>query len=117
MATLRSRARARGPSCESLVDRWDGYEDDADFGALTERWSEDDMRTNIDIETQYRAACEAVTERRAGEDVQVRCLTDDADLRAEDGDSRIDHRDARALRRRGASAVASGSASRAGRSR
>ena len=53
MATLRSRARRRGPSCEALVDKWDGYEDDSDFTELTEQWSDDDMRTNIDAETQY----------------------------------------------------------------
>ena len=88
MRTLRSRARASGPSCEALVDKWDGYEDDSDFTELTEQWSDADMRTNIDAETQYRAACEALTVREDGGDVQHRCLTDNAELRAADGDSR-----------------------------
>ena len=57
--------------------------------ALTERWSEDEMRTIHDIETQYRAAVEAMTVREAGSDVQHRCLTDNAELRAEGGDSRV----------------------------
>ena len=89
MATLRARARKRGPSCEELLDKWDGYEDDADFMALTEQWSEDEMRTYHDVETQYRAALEGLTVREAGCDVQHRCLTDKAELRAEGGSSRV----------------------------
>ena len=89
MATLRSRARRRGPSCEALVDKWDDdYENDSAFTELTEQWSDDDMRTNIDAETSYRAAVEALTVREDGGDVQHRCLTDNAELRAADGDSR-----------------------------
>ena len=89
METLRARARKRGPSCEELLEKWDGYEDDADFMALTEQWSEDDMRTIHEFETQYRAACAAVTVRQDGYDVQRRCLTDNAELRAEGGNSRV----------------------------
>ena len=89
MATLRARARKRGPSCEALLEKWDGYEDDAELSALTEMWSEDEMRTIHDVETQYRAALEGLTVREAGCDVQHRCLTDDAELRAEGGDSRV----------------------------
>ena len=85
MATLRARARKRGPSCEELLEKWDGYEDDADLSALTEMWSEDEMRTIHESETQYRAACAAFTVREAGCDVQHRCLTDQAELRAEGG--------------------------------
>ena len=44
---------------------------------------------NLDIETQYRAAVEAITVRQDGQDVQCRCLTVDAELRAEGGDSRV----------------------------
>ena len=89
MATLRARARKRGPSCEELLEKWDGYEDDAELSALTEMWSEDEMRTIHEVETQYRAALEGLTVREAGSDVQHRCLTDDAELRAEGGDSRV----------------------------
>ena len=89
METLIRRARAAGPECEELLTGWDDYEDDADFMALTERWSEDEMRTIHDVETQYRAALEGLTVREAGSDVQHRCLTDNAELRAEDGDSRL----------------------------
>ena len=81
MATLRARARKRGPSCEELLEAWDGYEDDAELTALTEMWSEDEMRDIHDVETQYREACAAFTFREAGCDVQHRCLTDNAELR------------------------------------
>ena len=47
------------------------------------------MRTIHDVETQYRAALEGLTVREAGSDVQHRCLTDNAELRAEGGDSRV----------------------------
>ena len=57
--------------------------------ALTEQWSEDEMRTIHEVETQYRAALEGLTVREAGSDVQHRCLTDNAELRAEGGDSRV----------------------------
>ena len=57
--------------------------------ALTENWSDDEMRTIHDVETQYRAALEGLTVREAGSDVQHRCLTDDAELRAEGGNSRV----------------------------
>ena len=84
MADLRSRARKSGPSCEALVDKWDGYEDDAELAAITEPWSEDDMRTTIDVETEYRALCEAVSVRDVGQGlVEHRCLTEDAELRAD----------------------------------
>ena len=83
METLIRRARAAGPECEELLIGWDDYEDDSDFMALTERWSEDEMRTIHDVETQYRAALEGLTVREAGSDVQHRCLTDNAELRAE----------------------------------
>ena len=89
MATLRARARARGPSCEGLVEEWDGYEDDPELSALTEQWSEDDMRTIHEVEIQYRSALEGVTVRESGCDVQHRCLTDRAELRAEGGNSRV----------------------------
>ena len=89
MATLRARARKRGPSCEELLEKWDDYEDDSDFMVLTERWSEDEMRTIHEVEIQYRSALEGVTFREAGCDVQHRCLTDNAELRAEGGDSRV----------------------------
>ena len=58
------------------------------FAALTEQWSEDDMRTIHEVEIQYRSALEGVTVREAGCDVQHRCLTDNAELRVEDGKSR-----------------------------
>ena len=83
MATLRERARKRGPSCEALVDKWDGYEDDPDLGAITEAWSEDEMRTMHEFETQYRAALEACAVRDLGQLVQHRCLTERAELRAD----------------------------------
>ena len=89
MATLRARARKRGPSCEELLEAWDGYEDDAELTALVEQWSEDEMRTIHEFETQYRAACAAFTVREGGLDVQRRCLTDKAELRAEGGTSRV----------------------------
>ena len=89
MATLRARARKRGPSCEELLEAWDGYEDDAELTALTEMWSEDEMRTIHEVEIQYRAALAGLTVREAGCDVQHRCLTDNAELRAEGGKSRV----------------------------
>ena len=89
METLVRRARKAGPECEELLIGWDDYEDDPDFMVLTERWSEDEMRTIHDVETQYRAALEGLTYREAGSDVQHRCLTDNAELRAEGGDSRV----------------------------
>ena len=89
METLRARARKRGPSCEELLEKWDGYEDDAELSALTEMWSEDEMRTIHDVEIQYRAALEGLTVRESGSDVQHRCLTDNAELRAEGGNSRV----------------------------
>ena len=89
MATLRARARKRGPSCEELLTGWEGYDDDQDFQELVEPWSDEDMRINVDVETQYRAALEGLTVREAGSDVQHRCLTDNAELRAEGGDSRV----------------------------
>ena len=89
MATLRARARKRGPSCEALLEKWDGYEDDAELSALTEAWSEDEMRTIHEVEIQYRSALAGVTVREAGCDVQHRCLTDKAELRAEGGTSRV----------------------------
>ena len=89
MATLRARARKRGPSCEELLEKWDGYEDDAELSALTEMWSEDEMRTIHEVEIEYRSALEGVTFREAGCDVQHRCLTDKAELRAEGGTSRV----------------------------
>ena len=103
METLIRRARKAGPECEELLTGWDDYEDDPDFMALTERWSEDEMRTIHEVETQYRAALEGLTVREAGSDVQHRCLTDNAELRAEGGDSRVVTGSRRALRRRGAS--------------
>ena len=89
METLIRRARAAGPECEELLTGWDDYEDDPDFMALTERWSEEEMRTIHDVETQYRAALEGLTVREAGSDVQHRCLTDNAELRAAGGSSRV----------------------------
>ena len=84
MADLRSRARKSGPSCEALVDKWDGYEDDAELAAITEPWNEDDMRTTIDVETEYRALCEAVSVRDVDNGlVERRCLIEDAELRAD----------------------------------
>ena len=84
MDTLRARARKSGPSCEALVDKWDGYEDDAELAAITEPWSDEDMRTTIDVETEYRALCEAVSVRDVGQGlVEHRCLTEDAELRAD----------------------------------
>ena len=89
MDELRRRARARGPECEELLVGWDDYEDDPELAALTEPWSEDDMRTLHEVEIQYRSALEGVTVREAGCDVQHRCLTDTAELRAEGGNSRV----------------------------
>ena len=89
MDELIRRARLAGPECEELLIGWDDYEDDPDFMALTERWSDEDMRMNMDIETQYRAALEGLTVRQDGSDVQRRCLTDKAELRAEGGNSRV----------------------------
>ena len=89
MDELLRRARARGPECEELLVGWDDYEDDAELSALTEQWSEDDMRTIHEVEIQYRAALEGITVRDAGCDVQHRCLTDKAELRAEGGTSRV----------------------------
>ena len=89
METLRARARKRGPSCEALLEQWDDYEDDAELQALVENWSEDEMRTIHEVETQYRAALAGLTVREAGCDVQHRCLTDNAELRAEDGKTRV----------------------------
>ena len=89
METLIRRARKAGPECEELLTGWDDYEDDPDFMVMHERWSDEDMRMNADIETQYRAAVEGLTVREAGSDVQHRCLTDNAELRAEGGDSRV----------------------------
>ena len=89
MDVLLRRARARGPECEELLTEWDNYEDDQELSALTEQWSEDDMRTIHEVEIQYRSAIEGVTFREAGSDVQHRCLTDHAELRAEGGDSRV----------------------------
>ena len=89
METLQARARKRGPSCEDLLTEWDGYEDDPELAALTEQWSEEDMRTIHEVEIQYRAALEGLTVREAGSDVQHRCLTDHAELRAEGGASRV----------------------------
>ena len=85
MDELIRRARLAGPECEELLIGWDDYEDDPDFMALTERWSEDDMRTIHEVEIQYRAALEGLTVRQDGSDVQRRCLTDTAELRVEDG--------------------------------
>ena len=65
METLIRRARAAGPECEELLTGWDDYEDDSDFMALTEQWSEDEMRTIHDVETQYRAALEATDGARS----------------------------------------------------
>lgn len=87
MRTLRDRARRSGPSCESLVEEWDGYEDDAELGALTEPWSEDQMREIHEFAAQYRAALASCGVRELGQVVQHRCLTERAELRA-DMDSR-----------------------------
>ena len=73
------------------------------------------MRTIHEVETQYRAALEGLTVREAGSDVQHRCLTDNAELRAEGGDSRVVSGIRRALRRRGAARPGSESASHAAR--
>ena len=90
MDELLRRARKAGPECEELLTKWDDdFENDPEFTAITEPWSEDDMRTIHEVEIQYRAALEGVTVREAGSDVQHRCLTDNAELRAEGGDSRV----------------------------
>ena len=89
METLIRRARLAGPECEELLNKWDGYEDDRDFQELVEPWSEDDMRTIHEVEIQYRLALAGVTVREAGCDVQHRCLTDKAELRAEGDTSRV----------------------------
>ena len=86
---LRKRARKAGPECEELLVKWEGYEDDQEFQALVEPWSEDEMRTIHEFETQYRSALAGVTVREDGSDVQHRCLTDKAELRAEGGTSRV----------------------------
>ena len=88
-AELRKRARKAGPECEELLTKWEGYEDDPDFQALVEPWSEDEMRTIHEFEIQYRSALAGVTVREDGSDVQHRCLTDNAELRAEGGSSRV----------------------------
>ena len=87
MDELKRRARAAGPLCEALVDKWEYWEDDSDFMQLTEGWNEDDMRSIIDVETEYRAACESLVRRDDPQGAVCRCLTEDADLRA-DMDSR-----------------------------
>ena len=87
MDVLRGRARDRGPSCEALLEKWDGYEDDADFMELVEPWSEDEMRTIAEFEAQYRAGLEACQHREAGQLVQHRCLTEHAELRVAEGDN------------------------------
>ena len=84
---LEKRAKARGPSCEAILDKWSGYEDDADLREVTDPW-EDEMRTAQDVETQYRAALDECATRAGGELVQMRCLTDRAELRA-DMDQRV----------------------------
>ena len=84
---LEKRAKARGPSCEAILDKWAGYEDDADLREVTEPW-EDEMRTAQEVETQYRAALDECATRAGGELVQMRCLTDRAELRA-DMDQRV----------------------------
>ena len=89
METLIRRARKAGPECEELLIGWDDYEDDPEFMSLTEPWSEDEMRTIHDAEIQYREALAGLTVREAGSDVQHRCLTDVAELRAKDGTSRV----------------------------
>ena len=82
---LEKRAKARGPSCEAILDKWSGYEDDADLREVTDPW-EDEMRSMMEFATQYRAACESIAFREVGMLVQHRCLTEDAELRAEDTD-------------------------------
>ena len=89
MDELLRRARKRGPECEELLVGWDNYEDDPEFMALTEMWSEDEMRTIHEVEIQYRSALAGITVRESGCDVQHRCLTDRAELRAEGGSSRV----------------------------
>ena len=89
MDELIRRARARGPECEELLVEWDNYEDDQELAALTEPWSEDEMRTIHEVEIEYRSALEGFTFRDAGCDVQHRCLTDRSELRAEGGNSRV----------------------------
>ena len=84
---LEKRAKARGPSCEAILDKWAGYEDDGDLREITEPW-EDQMRTAQEVETQYRAALDECATRAGGELVQMRCLTDRAELRA-DMDQRV----------------------------
>ena len=84
---LEKRAKARGPSCEAILDKWAGYEDDADLREVTEPWEDDAMRTAEEVETQYRAALDECAVRVGPELVQMRCLTDRAELRA-DMDSR-----------------------------
>ena len=88
METLIRRARKAGPECEELLIGWEDYEDDPEFMSLTEPWSDEAMRM-IDIETQYREAQAVTSVREAGTDVQHRCLTDDAELRAEGAGSRV----------------------------
>ena len=73
------------------------------------------MRTIHDVETQYRAALEGLTVREAGSDVQHRCLTDNAELRAHAWRLARGVRYCRALRRRGAASPGSESVLHAGR--
>ena len=103
MDELLRRARKAGPECEELLTKWDDdFENDPEFTAITEPWSEDAMRTIHDIETQYRAAVDAAHgTRRTGSDVQCRCLT--VPRRAARRGWRLARgvRNCRALRRRG----------------
>ena len=46
MDELLRRARKAGPECEELLTKWDDdFENDPEFTAITEPWSEDEMRT------------------------------------------------------------------------
>ena len=85
---LKERANERGPDCEVLLDKWDGYEDDADLAEMTDPW-EDEMRSMVELETQYRAALDECGVRVGAELVQHRCLTDRAELRADMDDRTV----------------------------
>lgn len=95
MDELKDRARAwnqnhgSNEDCEGLLDAWDNFEEDPEFMALVDNWDATLERAMDKIEKQYREACESVTVRDCGEDVQQRCVTLECDLRAEDGASRV----------------------------
>ena len=92
MDVLIRRARKVGSQCEELLDGWDNFEEDAEFMDLVEPWFGEEramieFAEDDEFEAAYRQACESVSRRdECGEQVQQRCLTEDCELRAGEGD-------------------------------